>query len=141
MTEVDLALLVRVLHFIGAVLWFGGLFATGSLLHFRDGETDAGVKQRLGIRARKAGILADLGALVSLGSGMYNAVIRHAFTQRWLHIKLTLVVVLVVIHVVVRVKAKRASDGEGRFGRGILGLATLVMIAILVVVVYQPFRK
>jgi len=132
MTEVQLALLVRAAHFVGALLWFGGLFAAGSLLHFRDGETDAGVKQRLGVRARKAAILADLGATLSIASGVYNAVTRHLFSQPWLHIKLTLVV---------RIKARRASEGEGRFGKGLLGIATLAVIGILIAVVYQPFHR
>jgi protoporphyrinogen IX oxidase len=141
MTEVQLALLVRAAHFVGSLLWFGGLFGAGSLLHFRDGETDAGVKQRLGVRARKAAILADLGATLSIASGVYNAVTRHLFSQPWLHIKLTLVVVLLVIHVLVRIKARRASEGEGRFGKGLLGIATLAVIGILIAVVYQPFHR
>jgi putative membrane protein len=141
MNEVQVLLLVRAAHVLGAVLWFAGLFAAGSLLRFRDGETDAGVKQRLGVRSRKAGVLADVGAALAIATGTYQAVTRGLFVQPWLHIKLALVAILIAIHVVIRVKARRASGGEGTFGKGLLGLATLLVIGIVYAVVVQPFHK
>src|SRR5262249_57897784 len=93
MNEVQLQLLIRAVHILAALLWFAGLFAAGSLLRFRDTETDAGVKQRLGVRSRKAGVLADVGATLSLATGIYQGVTRSLFAQPWLHVKLTLVAV------------------------------------------------
>lgn len=141
MSEVQLQLLIRAVHILGAFLWFAGLFAAGSLLRFRDAETDAGVKQRLGVRSRKAGVLADAGATLSIATGVYQAVTRSLFAQPWLHIKLTLVVALVIVHILTRVKARRASEGEGKFGTGLLGIATLAVIGILYAVVFQPFHR
>jgi uncharacterized membrane protein len=141
MNEVQLQLLFRAAHILGALLWFGGLFAAGSLLRFRDGETDAGVKQRLGVRSRKAGVLADVGATLSIGAGVYQAVTRGLFVQPWLHIKLTLVVVVLVVHTLIRIKARRASEGEGKFGTGLLGIATIAVMGILYLVVFQPLHK
>ncbi|HKA91487.1 MAG TPA: CopD family protein [Haliangiales bacterium] len=141
MNEVQLQLLIRAVHILAALLWFAGLFAAGSLLRFRDTETDAGVKQRLGVRSRKAGVLADVGATLSLATGIYQGVTRSLFAQPWLHVKLTLVAVLLVVHVLIRVKARRASEGEGKFGTGLLGIATLAVMGILYAVMFQPLHK
>lgn len=121
MTEL---LLVRLLHFAGFSLWFGGLVAMALLTYS-------------GSRNKAAGILADAGAVLAIASGVINAVNRGLFKMPWMHVKLTLVVVLIVVHVILRIRMRKGRPGGAA---GLLAAVVVLAVAIQAVVVFQPFR-
>jgi uncharacterized membrane protein len=114
---------VRLVHFAGFVLWFAGLFGMAFALQ-------AGGKHRL------AGILADIGATLTIIAGIYQAVQRHAFTQPWLHIKLAAVAILILIHVLLRRRMK-----SGKAGTALLLPLLIVSLGIVYVAVMKPLGK
>ena len=116
-------LYARLVHFAGFALWLVGLFGMAFVLQ-------AGAKHRL------AGILADLGATLTIIAGIYTAVQRHAFSQPWLHIKLTAVAVLIVIHILLRKKMK-----SGKTGTALLLPLLIVALAVIYVAVMKPLAR
>lgn len=118
-------LAVRFLHFVGFVLWLGGLLATALLL-------------RAAASARLAAILADCGSMVTLATGLYTAVNRSLFSQPWLHLKLTLVAALLGLHVALRI---RVRTKEGRSTGAMAVIVGLLGCAILYVIVFRPFAR
>lgn len=122
MTEL---LLSRLLHFAGFSLWIGGLIAMAMLV-------------MAGTRNKAAGILADVGALLAIATGVYNAIQRGLFKVPWMHIKLTLVVVLIVVHALLRIRMRKGRPGSGA---GLLAAVVLLVVAIQYCVVFQPFAR
>ena len=113
----------RLIHFAGFALWLIGLFGMAFVLQ-------AGGKHRL------AGILADLGATLTIIAGIYTAVQRHAFAQPWLHIKLAAVALLILMHVLLRRKMK-----SGKTGTALLLPLLIVALAIIYLAVMKPLAR
>lgn len=120
-----LALWLRILHFLGILLWMGGTVGMATTL-------------QLGHRSKVAGILADVGILFSLATGITMAVRNHYFSQPWLHIKLTLVVLLLGVHGVLR---KKTRTGENGGATGLLTAALILATCIIYVIVMKPFMR
>src|SRR5688500_9487709 len=118
-----LELYLRFIHFTGFALWLAGLLGMTFLL-------------QASTRHRTAGILADVGATLTIVAGLYNAIQRSLFVQPWLHIKLTIVALLVVVHVLLRRRSK--SDKQGTAP---LLPVLLLAIAILYVAVLKPLQR
>src|SRR3954453_16629396 len=89
-----------VLHLLGAVLWTGGLLAMSRALAPM-AKQPAAQRPGLAYLGARFNILALLGALLSIPSGLYqlslwpDGAFRHT---GWLHGKLTLIVGLVIVH-------------------------------------------
>ena len=120
MTEL---LAVRLLHFAGFTLGVGGIIAMALLVVS-------------GTRHKAAGILADVGATLTIASGVYNAIHGALFKMPWLHIKLTLVVVLIVVHSLLRVRMRKGKAGGAI---GLLATAVVLVVAIQAVVIFRVF--
>jgi uncharacterized membrane protein len=118
-----LALLLRVIHFLGLTAWLGGLLAAGLLL-------------RAKASARAAAIIADAGATFTILSGIYNAITFSAFSQPWLHIKLTLVAALLGLHVAMRLRVRRADGSSAAAMVVVMGILAALIICV---VVFRPF--
>ena len=103
----------------------------------------ATMRPGLGYLGSRFNILAVLGALLSLPSGLYQLSLwptgsfRHA---GWLHAKLTMIVLLVVVHVLcwVKLKSWRTVGENAPLPRGLAsalhGVIGLVLIGILAAV-------
>lgn len=103
------------LHVVGIVLWVGGLTSVLALLHVHV-QADGKVREVLTGVERRVAMLMDLGATLTIATGLYRAftVVPNAFkTGAWLHIKLTVVVLgLLSVHGMARVKIKKFGRGE-----------------------------
>jgi len=120
-----MVLLLRLVHFLGFTTWLGGLLAMGLLL-------------RAAAPARVAGIIADIGATLTIISGIYNAVTHSLFSQPWLHIKLFFVAALLGVHAAMRVRVRRA---EGRSAGAMVVTVAILATLILYMVVFQPLHR
>jgi uncharacterized membrane protein len=116
---------LRIVHFVGLLLWVSGLTSMATVLIG-------------GARSKLAGVLADLGATLALISGIYTALDRGLFRQPWLHIKLTLVAALLGVHIVLRFKTRRGNaSGAG----ALLGTTLLLAVAIVAMIVLRPLAR
>jgi putative membrane protein len=131
------------IHIVGFVVWLGSLFSMARTLAARDIETDEAFRTRLGALARAEGLRADVGATTAIVGGLWLLSSAPGFYlhQPWMHAKLTLVVAVLGVHGFLRVKAKRASMGEGRFPRAVLSILWVVAISIIALVVFRPGAK
>ena len=119
--------IVRWFHFVGFSSWLAGLVALGLLL--RGGA---------GAAARPAALLADIGATLTIISGVYRAVTFGLFSQPYIHIKLLFVAALIGVHGVLRVKLKRKSGQSA----GTLVVATGILAAIILfIIVFKPLAR
>jgi len=88
--------LALTLHIAAFAIWLGNLFAIASALVFRNDQTDATSRGMLGALGRRHGLVADIGATLTLltGGWLLSFAPGFYFAQPWLHVKLTLVVVM-----------------------------------------------
>jgi uncharacterized membrane protein len=133
-------LAAKTLHLLGIILWLGGLLTVGWILALRDGETDAAFKTRMGLMARRLALVADIGAAIAILSGVYLLWQGRAtlFKETYIFVKLGIVAVIVALHGIIRVKAKKASLGEGTFPKIVIQGLGVAMAATLYVVVFKP---
>ena len=120
-----LALWLRILHFLGILLWMGGMVGMATTL-------------QLGHRSKVAGILSDIGILFAMATGITMAIRNHYFAQPWLHIKLTLVVLMLGVHGVLR---KKTRTGENGGATGLLSAGIILVTCIIYVIVMKPFMR
>jgi protoporphyrinogen IX oxidase len=125
------------LHVVGFAAWIAGLVLIGRLLAVAAKEPDATARTRLATLARKNGILADVGALLSIVSGLVMLFPLGLLRAPWMHIKLTLVVVVILLHGWLRVRARRASVGGPVSSTPAVPILALVLIAIIALAVLR----
>jgi putative membrane protein len=132
--------LALMIHVVGFIIWLGSLFSMARTLLARDAETDEAFRTRLGTLARAEGLRADVGAATTLVGGLWLLSMAPAFYlhQPWMHAKLTLVVALLGAHGFLRVKAKRASLGEGSLPRPVVSILWVLAASIVALVIFKP---
>jgi uncharacterized membrane protein len=131
-----------VIHVFGMMMWVGNLFANANTLVSRVKEKDASRRAALAGLARGSMIMMDVGMTLTLVGAAMLVVPQFSFylTQKWLHVKVTLVVVLAAIHVFIRMRFLRVKrGGEITFPPPIVGALSLLVLGILVMVLVKPF--
>jgi uncharacterized membrane protein len=109
-------------------------------LVFRDKETDPAFKTRIGQYAKGGMIMADIGCTLAIAGGVFMAVKGDMFHQRWLHLKMGLVLLVLAYHVFLRIRVKRAAQGTaGKFPMPLFPLLTLIGVGVLVTAIFKPF--
>lgn len=141
-----LYLWLKAFHIISMVCWFAGLFYLPRLFVYHSMSEDAASRERFCVMERKLyrGIMGPAMIatlvfgiwLISLNPGGY-------FSHGWMHAKLALVVLLIGYHHVCGAQVKRFARGEnGRshvFYRWFNEIPVLILLAIVILVVVQPF--
>lgn len=139
----DMRPLALTLHVFGFTTWLIGLFGIAIVLLDRD-ASESSLKKHLGGLARRIGGIADGGAFLAILAGLWLIAIAPGFymKQPWLHMKLTLVVGgMLGLHGFLRVKAKRASEGEGTFPKVVLPVMILVSLVVMGLAILKPLQK
>lgn len=133
-----------VLHLLGVVLWVGGLLAMSRVLVAQAKEPGPG-REALGRLAGRFNVLSLVGFVLTAGSGLYQLSLwgMEVFKRtRWMHHKLTAVLVLCAVHGVMwSTQAKWARLGpDAKLPRGqaagLHGSVGLLLIAILALVFF-----
>lgn len=128
-----------VFHLLGAVLWTGGVLAMSRVM-VHMARQPAAMRSGLGQLGGRFNILALLGAALSLMSGLYQLSLwpEGSFrVARWMHHKLTLLIILAVVHglCVAKLRQWQKLPAETALPRGtasaLHGIVGLVLIGIL----------
>ena len=141
-----LYLCLKPFHTISIVRWFAGLFYLRRLFVYHAQSEDAVSKERFSIMERKLyrgimgpAMIATLifgGWLISLNPSGY-------FSQGWMHVKLTLVVLLIGYHHICGAQVKRFARGENKrthvFYRWFNEVPVVFLLAIVILAVVKPF--
>lgn len=133
-----------IFHLFGAIFWIGGLLVLSSILAIAAAdESAAGQASLLTVSRRLFNSVCNAGAVITIIFGILIIVADPQVMQHgWMHVKLTLVVVLLALHGWMYARGKRigAIGGPTRHEFQLLhGLVSVVLLAILVMVIRQPF--
>ena len=135
---------VKALHVLAIISWMAALLYLPRLFVYHAGaepgstqsETFKVMERRL-LRA-----IATPAMLVAWASGLTLAYLAGFWSQPWLHLKLTAVVLLSGVHMALARWVRRFGEDDNRhtarFFRMINEVPTLLMIAIVVLVIVKP---
>jgi putative membrane protein len=126
-------------HVTGVVLWVGSLLAVALVLAQHTQETNAEARTALAKLERKILRAAgDPGATIAILTGIALVWTNsgYYFHARWLHLKLTFVLLLVGATVFLAISARRYAAGEIELRRRdaimlFLGIALLLVLVLL----------
>jgi putative membrane protein len=128
-----------VVHIFGLTLWISGLLVTTAALSQHAQERSNEVRQTLG-RIRKVALrgMADTGALLTIVAGIFLILSNRAYFlhARWLHIKLTFVLLLIGLHGLIGTRSKALTAGritaQPKYWRLLFLAILLVFLSILI---------
>jgi putative membrane protein len=141
----DLALWLKALHIMAFTAWMAGLWYLPRLLvyHSQVGAgSEASEKYKVMERRLLRGITTPA-MLATILLGIALGVVQSQWSAGWLHVKSVLVLGLAGLHGAlaryVRAFAADRRPASERFFRWLNELPTLLFVAIVLVVVFQPF--
>lgn len=128
-----------VVHVFGWTLWVGGLLVTTAAVSQYAQESSTDVRQALG-RLQKLSLrgMADPGALLAIVAGIFLILSNRGYFlhARWLHIKLTFVLLLIGLHGFIGMRSKALTAGritpEPKLWRFLFLAILLVFLSILI---------
>ena len=143
MNSIDLW--IKVLHIVAVISWMAGmLYLPRLFVYHADAERKSPISEQFKIMERRLlkGIVTPA-MIVVWASGLTLALRMGFLMSPWLHVKLALVLVLTGIHGYfagrVRAFAEDRETHKAIFFRVLNEVPTVIMIAIVVLVVTQPF--
>ena len=136
---------IKVVHIVAVVSWMAGmLYLPRLFVYHADAERKSAISEQFKIMERRLlkGILTPA-MIVVWASGLTLAWRMGFLTAGWLHVKLTLVLALTGLHGYfagrVRAFAEDREPHKAIFFRVLNEVPTVIMIAIVLLVVMQPF--
>ena len=131
-------LMLRTLHFIGGILWMGGIIASAMSAYHGASRATSAAARTVNLRLATPGmILAWIGGL-----GMLIPMFaEHYAKQGWMHGKLTLVLVASALSGVISGTLRKASASDEQPVGKLKNLAiaqTIVLLLIVFLAVWKP---
>ena len=132
-----------VVHIFGLVLWVSGLLVTTVTLSRHTQEASAEARQALA-RLERTFLrgMADPGALLTLLAGITLVASNPSYYlhARWLHIKLSFVVLLIALHGFIAVRSKYFASGRITLQTSQVRmlLAAIVIVFLLILIATLP---
>lgn len=136
---------IKALHVIAIIAWMAGLLYLPRLFVYHvDVPTGSDQSETFKVMERRLlKAIMTPAMLVATLTGFWLAIVIHGFQGGWLHVKLVFIVVLFGVHGHLAASVRRfAGDGNirsGRYWRLMNEVPTVAMIAIVVLVIVQPF--
>ena len=136
---------MKALHVIAVIAWMAGLLYLPRLFVYHVAAEQGSVQSETFkvMERRLLKAIMTPAMIVSALTGFWLAITVHAMQGGWLHAKIALILVLFAVHGHLAASVRRfANDANGRTGRywRIMNeVPTLAMIAIVVLVIVQPF--
>jgi putative membrane protein len=138
----DTLIWLRIGHVIGFVFWITGIVAVLQLLRIHSTIESGATREVLTRYERRAAILMDLGATLTIVCGLWRALgpkVTAFETGGWLHVKLTLVAIFLLgTHGWARVQVKRFRKGQVRHVPTALLFAVLLAAMAIIVLGAHP---
>jgi putative membrane protein len=134
-----------VIHLTGLVFWLGSLLVVTHILAIHTQEISAESRAALGrLEMKLLKGLAHPGAALMVASGSVLLYLQsYALRERWLHLKLVLIVVLIALDLRIYFRARGFQAGrielQRRECRAWHGIIAGLLLAILVLVLIKPF--
>jgi len=125
-------------------MWVGSLLLITSLMALVPNEVGA-ARERLIVAARRLFLVSgNVGAVVAILFGIFELIGKPILLQSgWMHTKLLLVVLMLAIHVRIYMRINAAENDPGTTTRRefsmLHGIVSLLLLAILYLVIAQPF--
>jgi protoporphyrinogen IX oxidase len=141
----DLALWLKALHIVAFTAWMAGLWYLPRLFVYHSqvaAGSEASEKYKVMERRLLRGITTPA-MLATIALGIALGSVQHQWSAGWLHAKIVLVLLLAAAHGVMAgaVKAFAADrrPASERFFRWFNEVPTLLFVAIVILVIFQPF--
>jgi protoporphyrinogen IX oxidase len=142
----DIYLWVKAAHIISMVAWMAGLFYLPRLYvyHVENGLTGPQAELFQVMERKLLKLIMNPAMLATWGFGIWLIILNPAwFDMGWIHAKITLVVLMSGFHGVCGKWRRELADGTStktsKFFRIANEVPTILLIAIVVLVVVQPF--
>lgn len=141
----DLYLWLKALHIIAIITWMAGLFYLPRLYVYHSQATvGSELSETFKIMERRLlRAIMNPAMIVSIALGFWLATEIGAWSEGWLHAKLTLVTILVIFHHALGRYRKAFLEDRNvkseKFYRMINEVPTLVLIGIVFLVIFKPF--
>ncbi|HEY8508915.1 MAG TPA: protoporphyrinogen oxidase HemJ [Steroidobacteraceae bacterium] len=138
-----LLLWLKAFHVIFVVTWFAGLFYLPRLFVYHVASSDTTSIERFIVMERKLFAIMTIGGVLAAIFGLSMIVAAPEYLQmKWLHAKLTLVVLLIAYHVwcyvlMGQLRAGRNSRSQ-RWYRVFNEVPALLLIGIVILAVVKP---
>jgi uncharacterized membrane protein len=138
----DAYLWIKLVHFVGFIMWVGSSFAIMSMLREPIGGSDD-ARSLLVNLTRRAGRVMDAGAAIAIVAGVVLLIKApepvRPIHQPYFHVKLALAAGFVGLHGFLRVRAGKLAKGDTRpLGPAPLLLAVLLVLGIISMVLVGP---
>ncbi len=144
MAEIETYDIIKILHIVAVISWMAGLLYLPRIFVYhcqvlKNGETD---KIFQTMEKRLLYFIMTPAMILTFIFGFYLA-LQIGFDLKWLHAKITLVLLLAAYQGFLSVCRKKFISGENKhsqkFYRYINEIPTLLMIAIVSLVILKPF--
>ena len=133
---------LKALHVFFVVSWFAGLFYLPRLFVYHATTTDAAGHERFVVMERRLFAMMSLGAIGSVGFGLWLMLGWWWPAPLWLHVKLGLVALLLLYHMgcfkLMRDLRTGKSRRSPRFYRIYNEVPALLLLAVLLLVELKP---
>jgi len=133
---------VKAFHIIFMVTWFAGLFYLPRLFVYHASAQDETGLRRFEVMERRLFFIMSIGAIGTVGFGLWLMFGWFWPAPPWLHVKLGLVVLLLIYHmycyVLMRKFRLRLNRHGEHFYRWFNEFPSLLLVAIVVLVVVKP---
>ena len=130
-------------HIIFMVTWFAGLFYLPRLFIYHTATTDPAAAERFTVMERRLYYIMTIGAGATIAFGIWLIAGWFWPLPVWLIVKLALVAALVAYHLyckrLITLMARGERPHSDRFLRYFNEIPGLFLIAIVILVVIQPF--
>lgn len=136
---------MKALHVIAIIAWMAGLLYLPRLFVYHvDAPSGSAQSETFKIMERRLlKAIMTPAMLVATLTGFWLAIAVHGFQGGWLHVKLVFIFVLYAMHGHLSASVRRfvddANTRSSRYWRMMNEVPTLAMIAIVVLVIVQPF--
>ena len=139
--SLDSYLWIKLVHFVGFIVWVGSMFGLIGMMREPAGSDDA--RRLLITLTRRAGRAMDIGATLAIAAGVILIIKSpepvRPMQQPYFHVKLALAAGLVGLHGFLRARAGKLAKGDTRtLGPAPLALAALLALGILAMIVVGP---
>lgn len=135
----------KIIHLIALISWFAGLFYLPRLYVYHADANSKAIPMLQTMERRLYRAIMTPAMVVTIASGLWLIHLNPAmFTDfKWLHTKLTLVLILIAYHFSLGMFRKRFANGKcalsGKFFRFYNEVPTIILIAVVTLAVLKPY--